>query len=163
MTSIVTLERKICMDPEYLDKNINKNILIKIKDITNNECTKDIGYFINIIKINKIKDNYISPNCENIFIVEFEAEILKPEIGKNFKGEVCMIFSGGVFLNIKNKLKVLIPSNSLKEYEFNQIDNCYINKKNNKTINVKDELYVSISGSKYSKKNFSCFGNLIEE
>ena len=74
-----------------------------------------------------------------------------------------MIFSGGVFLNIKNKLKVLIPSNSLKEYEFNQIDNCYINKKNNKTINVKDELYVSISGSKYSKKNFSCFGNLIEE
>ena len=51
MTSIVTLERKICMDPEYLDKNINKNILIKIKDITNNECTKDIGYFINIIKI----------------------------------------------------------------------------------------------------------------
>ena len=163
MTSIVTLERKICMDPEYLDKNINKNILIKIKDITNNECTKDIGYFINIIKINKIKDNYISPNCENIFIVEFEAEILKPEIGKNFKGEVCMIFSGGVFLNIKNKLKVLIPSNSLKEYEFNQIDNCYINKKNNKTINVKDELYVSISGSKYSKKNFGCFGNLIEE
>ena len=151
------------MDPEYLDKNINKNILIKIKDITNNECTKDIGYFINIIKINKIKDNYISPNCENIFIVEFEAEILKPEIGKNFKGEVCMIFSGGVFLNIKNKLKVLIPSNSLKEYEFNQIDNCYINKKNNKTINVKDELYVSISGSKYSKKNLSCFGNLIEE
>jgi DNA-directed RNA polymerase subunit E'/Rpb7 len=163
MTSIVTLERKICMDSEYLDKNIINNIFKKIKDITNNECSKDTGYFLEIIKINKIKDNYISPNCENVFIVEFEAEILKPDIGKNFKGEVCMIFSGGVFLNIKNKLKVLIPTISLNEYDFNQTENIYVNKKDNKKkINVKDELTVSITGSKYSKKNFSCFGNLIE-
>ena len=163
MTSIVTLERKICMDSEFLNKNIINNIFAKIKDITNNECSKDTGYFLSIIKINKIKDNYISPNCENVFIVEFQAETLKPDIGKNFKGEVCMIFSGGVFLNIKNKVKVLIPTISLNEYEFNKTDNSYINKKDNKKkINVKDELTVSITGSKYSKKNFSCFGNLIE-
>ena len=103
MTSIVTLERKICIDSEYLNNSIKINILKKIKDITNDECSKDIGYFLNIIKLNKIKDNYISPNCENVFIVEFQAEILKPDIGKTFKGEVCMIFSGGIFINIQNK------------------------------------------------------------
>ena len=73
-----------------------------------------------------------------------------------------MIFPGGVFLNIKNKLKVLIPSGTLTNYDFNQINNCFINKiHKKKEINVKDELTVIISGSKYSKKNFSCFGNLI--
>ena len=163
MTTTVILERKICIDSEYIDKNIRNNILLKIKEITNNECSKSEGYFLNIIKIICIKDNYISPNCENIFIVEFEAETLKPDIGTKFIGEVCMIFPGGVFLNIKNKLKVLIPSGTLTNYDFNQINNCFINKiHKKKEINVKDELTVIISGSKYSKKNFSCFGNLIE-
>ena len=83
MTTTVILERKICIDSEYIDKNIRNNILLKIKEITNNECSKSEGYFLNIIKIICIKDNYISPNCENIFIVEFEAETLKPDIGTN--------------------------------------------------------------------------------
>jgi hypothetical protein len=74
-----------------------------------------------------------------------------------------MIFSGGIFLNVKNKLKVLIPLTSIPEYEFNQPENIFVHKKNKKQIKESDILKVLITGTKYSKQNFSCFGNLIED
>lgn len=163
MSSVVKIERKITLDSQYLTKDIKNHIFNKIKKLIENECTKDNGYFINLIKILRIKDNYISSNCENIFIVEFESENLKPEIGKIFEGNVCMIFSGGIFLNVKNKLKVLIPLTSIPDYEFNQPENVFIHKKNKKQIKESDILKVLITGTKYSKQNFSCFGNLIED
>lgn len=163
MSETITLERKICMDSEFLNKDIKKNIFEKLKEITKDECTQEYGYFLNIIKLKRIKDNYISPNCENVFIVEFEAEVLKPAVGKKFEGDVCMIYPSGIFLNIKNTQKVLIPTTTLKNYSFNQADNCFVHKKTKKKINIEDKLTVIITGSKYSKKAFSCFGNLYTE
>lgn len=163
MTETITLQRKLTLDSEFLNKDIKKNILDKLKISTNNECSQDYGYFLNIVKLKSIVDNFISPNCENVFVVEFEVETLKPEVGKKFEGEVCMIFSSGIFLNIQNKLKVLIPTTTLKNYSFNQIENCFIHKKTKKKIKVEDKLTVIISGAKYSKKAFSCFGNLYSE
>ena len=79
----------------------------KIKTISNNECTKENGYVLDVKKIIDIVDNYISNvNSEIIFIVNIEAEILKPEINKEFTDKVSMIFSGGIFIDIKNKMKV---------------------------------------------------------
>jgi DNA-directed RNA polymerase subunit E'/Rpb7 len=162
MTSIIKLQKKISIESQYLDSNIKENILKKLKNITNNECSKEYGYYININKINKILDNYISSNCENIFLVEFEAEILKPEIDKKYEGKVCMLFGGGIFLNVLNRLKILIPLSTIIDYEYNQIKNNFTNKKNGKVINLNDDLKVVISGTKYSKQNFSCFGKLLE-
>lgn len=163
MTTIIKLERKLSIPSNFLDANLKSHITKKLKDITNNECSKEYGYFIDIKKICNIKDNYISSNCENIFIVEFEAEVLKPDIGKEFEGIVCMLFGGGIFLNIHNRLKVLIPLSSLPDFEYVQTKNHFINKNNKKVINQNDKLKVVISGTKYSKQNFSCFGNLVEE
>lgn len=163
MTSLINLQKKITIESQYLDSNIKENILKKIKNITNNECSKEYGYYLNIIKINNILDNYISSNCENIFIVEFQAEILKPEINKKYEGKVCMLFGGGIFLNVLNRLKILIPLSTITDYEYNQIKNNFTNKKNGKVINLNDDLKVIISGTKYSKQNFSCFGKLLED
>lgn len=163
MTSIIKLQKKITIESQYLDSNIKENILKKLKIITNNECSKEYGYYINIIKINNILDNYISSNCENIFIVEFDAEILKPEIGKKYEGKVCMLFGGGIFLNVLNRLKILIPLSTITDYEYNPLKNNFTNKKNGKVIILNDDLKVIISGTKYSKQNFSCFGKLLED
>jgi DNA-directed RNA polymerase subunit E'/Rpb7 len=163
MTSIISISKKISVESKYLDMNINENILTKLKEFFKNECTKDDGYYLDIIKVKKIIDNYISSNCENIFEIEFEAEILKPEAGKIFEGEVCMIFSGGIFVNIKNKLKVLIPISTLNNYEFDQTKNMFINKNNKNEIKQSTILSVLISGTKYTKRNFSCFGTLVEK
>lgn len=162
MSKIITLNRKISLEPKFLDANIKEHILKKLKDITNNECTKDYGYFLKIIRLNKINNNYISSNCQIIFDVEYEAETLKPETNKIFEGNVCMIFSGGIFLSIKNKMKVLIPISSLSEYEYKHSNNQFIHKKTNQIIKENDLLKISISGVKYSKSNFSCFGTLVK-
>ena len=162
MTTIINLQKKISIDSQYLDSNILENLLKKLKDITHNECSKEYGYFIKIKRIKNIIDNYISSNCENIFILDFEAEILKPEIGNKYEGKVCMLFSGGVFLNVLNRLKILIPISSIPYYEYNQLKNNFTNKKNKKIINLNDNLTVIVSGTKYSKQSFSVFGTLVE-
>jgi len=162
MTSII--EKRICVDHENLNNDIGKYIYEKIKESTLNECTKDYGYILGIKKLIRIKDNYISNvNCDNIFIVEFEAYTLKPEIGKKFKGEVCMIFNGGIFLNIKNKQKVLIPVSCLKNYSYDAVNKRFQNNNNKKKIETGNEINVEITGTKYSKQSFSCFGNIIED
>ena len=158
--STALIERRICISHENLTYDIMDDILDKIKDITKNECSKDHGYILNVIKIVRIKDNYISnANCDTVFIVEFEAETLKPENGKVFSGEVCMIFAGGIFLNIKNKQKILIPTASLSNYTFDPVSKSFKSKQ--KIIKEKMILDVMISGTKYSKQSFSCFGTLV--
>ena len=120
MSTIISMEKRVCINPEFLGKQLNKHIFDFLKEITKNECTRDNGYIINVKKLNKIKNNYISGNnCELIFEVEILVEILKPEINKIFKDRVCMIFSGGIFIDVKGKFKVLIPLLSLENFVFN--------------------------------------------
>lgn len=161
MTTMLNIEKKICLQSEYFDKNIKNHIFNKVKQDLENTCSKEYGYILEVNKIIKIKDNYISSNCENIFIVDLEMTTLKPEIDKVFEGLICMIFSGGVFINVKNKLKVLVPISYLSDYNFCQDKSMFINNNNqNLTIKHEDRVNVIISGIKYSKQNFSCFGKL---
>jgi len=155
------MERRVCVDNDQLNKNIYSHILTKIKENTVNECTKENGYILDIKKLIRIKDNYISNvNCDTIFLVEFLAETLKPEIGKRFDGQVCMVFPGGIFLNIKGKQKVLIPISTLNKYTYDNVNK--ILKKDEKIIKEGDLIKVEITGTKYSKQSFSCFGNMVE-
>jgi DNA-directed RNA polymerase subunit E'/Rpb7 len=157
----VIMERRVCVDNDQLNSNIYSHILTKIKENTVNECTKEHGYILDIKKLICIKDNYISNvNCDTIFIVEFLAETLKPEIGKRFDGQVCMVFPGGIFLNIKGKQKVLIPISTLNKYIYDTVSKTL--KKDKKIIKEGDTIKVEITGTKYSKKSFSCFGNMVE-
>lgn len=160
MTDICIIEKKVCLNPEFLGKNLKKKVFEDIKNCTKNECSKEIGYILNVIKLRRIKNNYISSNnCEIILEVELVAEILKPEINKIFEDKVCMIFSGGIFLDIKGKFKVLIPQNSLLDFTFDPKTKSFC--KDDIEIQESDIIKVKITGIKYTKKNFSCFGELI--
>lgn len=161
MTSILNIETNICVEPYYFNSNIYTHIFDKIKNNLEDTCTKEYGYILEVKKLIKIKDNYISSNCEHIFIVCIEILNLKPEIGKEFEGIICMIFSEGIFINIKDKLKVLVPVSYIKDYKYNQDKNIFINNNNeNDFFKQNDKVNVIISGIKYSKQNFSCFGNI---
>lgn len=155
------IERKICLESEYLDANIFEHLLKKIKDSTLDECSKEYGHFMGVKKIKNIKDNSFSSNCENVFLVEFEVETLKPEIDNKYTGKVCMIFSGGIFI-IFEKIKILIPQTSLNDYEFDTDNNCFTNKETNKIIKQNDEITAIITGVQYNKKKFSCVGKIFE-
>lgn len=158
MSSIVTIETKIPLESSFLNKKLYRNILKKLDNAVVNKCTKDHGYFLRIIRLKRVKDNYISSNCENMFIVEYEAEVLKPEIGNIVEGTICMVFAGGIFLNIQNVMKILVPLSKLEGYSHDPANESFKSKKDKLTVgqNVK----VKIEGVKYTKENFSCFGIL---
>jgi DNA-directed RNA polymerase subunit E'/Rpb7 len=159
---IVIIERRICLESQFLDSNLIIHLLEKIRSLTEDECTKEFGHILSVIRIIKIKDNIISSsNSDNVFTLVFEAEILKPEIGSIFDGQVCMILSSGIFLDVQNKLKILIPHDQTGLYTLN-INGMYYSKGED-TIKQGDTISVLITGIKYTSQNFSCFGSLVSE
>lgn len=163
MTTLRIIEKKICLDPEYLSRDYNKHLFEKVNLLAKSECSMENGYVLSVKRIVKIKDNYISNvSCELIFVVLYEAEVLKPDIDSVFNDKVCMIFNGGVFLNVRDKFKVLIPTSSLEDHSFDAATKTFVHDRNKEiSIAVGDTLKVKITGMKYQKKNFSCFGEMI--
>jgi DNA-directed RNA polymerase subunit E'/Rpb7 len=111
---IERITKRIVLDDQFLDKNINRHLFNKLKDIAENDCSKEYGYIIEVKKIIEILDNYISNvNSELIFIVLFEAETIKPEVNSVYEDEVYLALRGGIFFEVSKKFKVLIPPVSL--------------------------------------------------
>ena len=152
------IEKKVYLKYEYLDKNYKNNILTNLIEITKNLCNKEDGYILKINKIIKIKENNITSNGELEFLLYFEADTIYPEKDKIFEGNVCMIFSAGIFINIKDIFKILIPLSELKNYKYDNTENKFNNE--DEIIKVGDILKVIIVDIKYSKKSFSCFGKI---
>lgn len=154
------LEKRILLDSKYLTKDIKQHICNKLVEVTKEECIKDYGYIIEIIKILEIKGHEIGRvNFDNIFTVIFEAYVLNPVSGAEFDGVVCLIYKDGVFVNILDKQKMLIPRDSIKDYDFDEDKNIY--KKGDSIIAQDSNVRVRVTASQYRKKSFSCFGTLI--
>ena len=155
------IERKITIEPEFLYSDLRQKLFDKVKTVYENECSQENGYILKVNKIVNIKDNYISNvNSSIIFILDIDVDVLKPDINSIYVDKVSMIFVGGLFINIKNKIKVLIPVSSLTDYKFDASTKSFI--RNDKiVVKENDEIKVKITGIKYSKKNFNCFGELI--
>jgi len=163
----ILIERKICLESKYLDHQIKDHILEKLKRITRNECSNKHGYILDVTRLVKIVDNYISSNSDNVFLIQFEANTIKPVEGLNLKGEICMIFGNGVFVDVKKKLKILVPSSNLNDYKFvsgeeSDFSKSYYIKKSNK-LKLGDIITVCVTGVKHENQRFSCFGKLVEE
>jgi DNA-directed RNA polymerase subunit E'/Rpb7 len=156
---IVKIKGKLSIEPKYLDKDLDIHLLNKLKKTIIGTCSYEYGYIININKIIKIFDNFIAPaNSLIVFNIIYEAEVLKPKIGQYLKGTVCMVFQNGIFVNINDKMKVLVPSSFMKSYTF--CKNYFINNENNSKISINDEVTVKITRIKYEKKEFGCIGEL---
>ena len=154
---LVTIRRNITLEPKYFDSKIRAHLLAKLKE-NEGECTKEYGYIICVNKIVKIINNSISSSSSNtIFTIDFEAETIKPVEGQQMNGLVRMIFSGGIFLEIKSKLKVLVPLQTITGYDF--IDDSFV--KDDNVIKKGNDVSVIISSVKYSDGAFSCIASLV--
>lgn len=137
------------------------HLLSKITELTYGNCTKEYGYILKIIKINFIISHEISrANTDNIFNVDFDVEILKPEKGLEVEGVVCMVYKDGIFINILDKQKMLIPNSNLQKYEFNGDLKIYENE-DGETIKMNDSIKAVITAVSYSNQKYSCFGSII--
>jgi DNA-directed RNA polymerase subunit E'/Rpb7 len=154
------LSERVCLKPNHLDKNMYNHLLNKIKDKYEMKCTKEHGYIIKVNSIKKIHKTQISAaNSDIVCTVDFDCDTLLPFVGLVLEGNVCMIIDKGIFINVKDLLKVLITINSLKDYEYDATSNSYFNK--TKKIEKSDVCKFRITGVMYSKHNFSCLGELI--
>lgn len=151
----IIIERRVYIEPKYLDTNLMKHILNKIKQTTINECTKEYGHILSVDRIVEI-----TANIDTIFTVKFEVTTLKPEPGKKFDAVVCMIYKDGIFVNIAEKQKMLIPVVNLIDYKYNEAENVYINTKTKNKISMGDTIQIKVTAAKYSNQNFSCVGSI---
>ena len=132
----------------------------QIEDMDTKLCTKEYGYVIKTGKY-KIEKNTISPADSSLIIsVNIDSKILKPEVGNRYKGKVSVMFPNGIFLEIKNVLKVLITISSLEEkgYKFSLAKKCFV--KNGKKIKRGDKLNIKIECAKFEHKRYNCFASL---
>lgn len=154
------INTKICIPPSDLNSKIKENIVDKIKDKIIGKCYKDVGYICNLISLDGIMDSSILPTNPNIiFTVLITVEYLKPIIGKVYKTKVCMIFGRGIFAEIENNIKVLIPIDKIENYKYNDIDEIFEGKEKN--IVKDDILDIKIYDFKYSNNMFNCLGVLV--
>ena len=165
MTSEIILEKRIVLEARCLDSNFLKHLKDKLLKVSLNSCSKETGHIMNVKEITKIVENYISNvNSEIVFIVQFKADVLKPSVGLILEDRISMVFAGGVFLNILNKFQVLIPSHALKGYTFSSGEKkSFVNTETKASIKEGDICQIKITGVRFKKNNFDCFGELLIE
>jgi DNA-directed RNA polymerase subunit E'/Rpb7 len=156
-----TLKKRIILESKYLTSDIESHICNKLIEVVKDECSKDYGYILEIEKITKIENHEIGRvNFDNIFTVVFEAKTLNPLPNSEFDAVVCLIYKDGIFVNIYDKQKMLIPRKNIIDYIFNENENTYT--RDDKKIEIDSKVKVKITASQYRKKSFSCFGTLIK-
>lgn len=157
--SRITIIKKICLEPAYLDENLKEHLKAKIISNTLNQCSQTYGYITKIYDNIEIIENIISQASSGIFFkVRFTAKALKPEIGSVYQGKICMVFPQGIFVEIMGKMKVLIPSNQMNDFKYNKTTSTFKNKKD--TLEQGNTVDVVLTLIKYEKHNFNCIGNL---
>ena len=149
----VLIRRRVCLEPRFLDSNIERHILDKVSEDVAEECTQKHGYILEVSRLVRIVSSE-----GTIFIVELEAETFKPVGGAKVEGTVCMVYQDGIFINIRNKQKMLIPTSSLPEHMFDEIGRAF--HVGDTKITVGDTIRAVVTAAKYSNGKFSCFGSL---
>jgi DNA-directed RNA polymerase subunit E'/Rpb7 len=150
----------ISLEPKYLTSKIKHHLLNKLRKEKIGKCTAEEGYIINIFKMPKILDNYLSSaNSNAIFSIEYEAEYLKPIKDSIMTGIVCMVFKHGVLVEIEGRMQILIPTCQISGFKFDDELSVFSNSVD--VIQIDDVVNVKISQVKYQNKGFECIGVLV--
>lgn len=156
------LTQRLVIPNDCLDQNLNNHILTKLMEVSENDCSKEHGYVLKVNKLLNIVDNYISNvNSELIFIVQYDADIVKPQINDIFEDDIFLILRSGIFFNVKNKFKVLIPPDALTDYTFDNDNRTYVHKQDNTVLRSGMSCRIQITGVRYMNRKFDCFGIIV--
>jgi len=129
--------------------------------MTKNECTHEYGYILSIEKLEEIMSHEIGrANGDNVFTLKFQAQTMNPVVGKEVTGEVFHVFAIGIFVNVMEKQKILIPIAALGSYVYNEMEGKYDHISANGDIMIGDTIKVIITDSQYNSGGFSCLGYL---
>jgi DNA-directed RNA polymerase subunit E'/Rpb7 len=157
--SRITVERKVFLEPKYLDSKILTHIDSKLKKQLIGNCDQEYGYVIKIYENLSILSNTVSSAGTGVYFhVRFSLKTLKPKVGNTYEGTVCLIYPDLIFVEVANKMKILIRDDKMNGYRYSKTKNIF--KKDTKTIMVGDKVQIVIDMIKYEKQNFNCIGSL---
>lgn len=153
--NIIKSDIKIYVEPELFDSKIRQHITDKVKEKTFHTCIDEFGYVIHVNKINSIKNIH-----SNLFVVNSDLTIFKPEMNTIYDSVICMLFKEGIFVEINDIQKVLIPTSSVYGmYEYK--DNQFVCNDTKKIIVNGMKLKVKLTAIKYYNNKFNCIGQII--
>jgi DNA-directed RNA polymerase subunit E'/Rpb7 len=157
--SRITVEQKICLEPKFLDAKLLSHIYTTLKQRFVGKCDQELGYILKIYDNITVLGNTVSSAGSGIFFnTRFDIKTLKPKEGCVYEGNVCLVFSEGIFVEVANKMKILIHVDKMNGYKYSKTKNIF--KKGTKTIMIGDKLEITIEKVKYEKQNFNCLGSL---
>jgi hypothetical protein len=157
--SRITIDKKIYLEPKYLDSKLVSHIYKILQEQMIGKCDKNYGYILKIYESLNIIGNTVASASSGVFFnVRFDIKTLKPKIGGVYQGTVCMLFQEGIFVEVSNKMKILIRIDKMGDYKYSKSRNVF--KKNDKTISKDDTVEILIEMIKYEKQNFNCIGSL---
>ena len=161
------IKRQVSLKPDELTSDavggVKNNIMNKLENIIkNSECSYDNGYILEIKRIIDYNNNYIS-NATNmiVFTVIFEAITLNPKIGSILSGKVVSVHTSGIFVEIKEKIKVLVAESSMEGMIYDPNTSSYVSK--DYCINKNDIVNIKITDIRYQNKKISCIGILLKK
>jgi DNA-directed RNA polymerase subunit E'/Rpb7 len=170
---MVKISRKFQVSPEVLSASIDDNMAKIVQEQIVGSCSETNGYIIEASNI--ISRNAVVSEATGLvdIAVDFEAECVKPEIGSNYSGRVCLVFDMGVLIDIAGVLKVLIPitdqtcivDGTPRNAVYNPLLNT-LTVSTPKPLKIEKDMIirVEVSGVQYNAEtnSFNCFGNLKE-
>ena len=163
MHESIVINGMITLHPNELHTNISEIIEQKIRN-KYIVCNKEYGCVNNIIKIHKNYTTEVERNSGLIKLyIKFLVQRILPTVGKKLKCIVHMIFNHGIFAQIEQNIKILIPTSELHNATFISHDKEYggsVFATPSGKIKVNDTIEIIITDVKYSKNRYNCIGNL---
>ena len=90
-------------------------------------CNKEYGCVNNILKIHNNYVTHVERNSGLIKLyIKFLAKRILPSVGKKLTCVVHMIFNHGIFAQIEQNIKILIPTTELHDSTFISHDNEHV-------------------------------------
>jgi len=154
----IHLRKKVSLEPKYFDANLKDHLYEKLCKSLKNKCSQTSGYVISVNPNIEVVDNLVNIHGIGLFEVLYSVQTLKPKKGQVLHGEICMILSQGVLIEVYGKMKVLIPTDRLKNYKIDEINNVIKYKRNE--FGIGDTVSVKIEMTKYENNKFNCIGIL---
>jgi DNA-directed RNA polymerase subunit E'/Rpb7 len=149
----IILTKKISISPGDFSNDIVSILSDKLKKIP---CSEKYGYILDINTILSYESLLSRTTGNNIYTIKFEANTLKPQIGKKLNCIVVMTLPNGILAEFLD-IKLLVPSSHLQDYEYK--NQTFYNDK--RVITIGDQICVLIKDIRYIKNKFNCIGTLI--
>lgn len=163
MHESIVINGMITLYPNELHINLYETIEEKIRD-KYIVCNKEYGCVNNILKIHNNYTTHVERNSGLIKLyIKFLVERILPTVGKKLRCDVHMIFNHGIFAQIEQNIKILIPTTELHDSTFISHDNEHggpVFVTPSGKIKVHDTIEIIITEVKYNKNRYNCIGKL---